>query len=228
MAITLVAAAGAASSDQFNVTTAGVDDTGATIDIFGLGYGNESTNMVVSDSKSNSYNFNLVTADNSGKINAQISYKENPTVGSGHTATGSAVVFKSFPCGCFAAFAGVDFWDRYTGAFDNGLVSSIQTGPLTPVRNGSLLFTVVALRGFSPGQTFSIDSGFTILAQFPGDGATHVPTAFAYLIQGASAAVNPTWSWNNGTDTPAAIISAFAPILGGSSGMGRLPLLGVN
>jgi hypothetical protein len=217
MAITLVASAGAASSDDFNATTAAVDDTGATLDIIGVGYGGATSNMTVSDSKGNAYDLRTITATNSGDINAQISWFEGPIVGSGHTGSALAVFSKPFPCVCFAAFAGVDFQDLYTGATDNGLITSIQTGPLTPTLPGSLLFTTIALRGFAPGQTFFIDSGFTILHQFPGDGVTHVPTAFACLIQGASATVNPTWSWT-GADTPATNLMTFSPILGGGGG----------
>jgi hypothetical protein len=144
----------------------------------------------ISDSKENAW-IELTPQTGEFSASAALYYVANATVGSGHTftavgsTTGIVVV----------AFSGV----KVTSPFDqeNGVTegaSPRSTGSVTPSENDEL---VVAGSG-GVGNTYSIDSGFTLDEFITVAGGTNFGVAIAHKIQTTAAAVNPAWSTVSG------------------------------
>lgn len=226
MAIALVANAGGASADNTTATTGDITSTGANLAVIEVGFFSSNL-LTVQDSKSNSYApLTAYTGSSVGDFVARVWYALAPIVGAAHNATATSVGTNQYPVIELATFSGVDSYESENGNFDNGVVTSLTTGSVTPTTNGSLIITCVHNRGLGSAQTFAINNGFTILDQFPGGGAYN-STAFAYLIQTSAASVNPTWSWTN-LDSSVAAIAVFKPSASAAASRNRLPLLGVS
>jgi hypothetical protein len=98
----------------------------------------------------------------------------------------------------------------------------MQPGSITPSQSGALVVTAV---GFgSNGDTSSINLGFTIAQHVALTGNTY-GIGFAYLIQGAAAAINPTWTLSAANLWTAGINSYVAA---GGLRHGSLTQLGVG
>ncbi len=206
MAFALVANVAAGSSDGGNnVTTGGVDTTGATLLIVGVAsYDGSGTPVAitVSDSKGNTWTPLTRTTFLSGAvIVCQFFYCAVPTVGAGHTfSVSSTGAFPTLAAAAFTGNTGTPF-DQENGGRASG-VTSLQPGSVTPTEDDELLVTIV---GSNTTNTLSLDGGFTETDEVAYSGGNHFGASMAYLIQASLAAANPTWSWSNSTGAAAAI-----------------------
>lgn len=207
---TPIAHAIAGSTDNRNVTTSGVDTSGANFiviavaDIAGGGY-------TLSDSKGNTFTFTGTEYAVANGNRIRCYYKVNPTVGSAHTFTVSGLTGNIFPSIQATAFSGAKIsspFDQQIGA-TNGSSSTLATGSITPGQADELIITAVA-GGSSTGAAYSVDSGFTLIDGILLGSGLHFGLAVAYKIQTAAAAVNPTWT--QGTTTSIAdTVFSFKP-----------------
>lgn len=83
-------------------------------------------------------------------------------------------------------------------AVSNGAsaVSSIKNNPLTPSTYDELVIAALGTQNAPTTNAYAIDSGFTVAGSEPYVSGTYFGAAAAYLIQGASGPVSPTWSWS--------------------------------
>lgn len=202
MAIALVAHVGAVSTTSNNVTSAAIDTTGANLLVLVLSDSDGST--VISDSKSNTWTSAVGPTGPSPKV--RIFYAKNPTVGTGHTFTGTSSA--KFPSIYASAFSGADTTaplDQINSATSPG-AASLQPGSVTPSANGELLVT-----GFTTNSsdTMSIGSSFTLLDQHGTVGGQAFGGGSAYLVQATAAAINPTWSDGSGSGLDGVAIATF-------------------
>jgi len=87
-------------------------------------------------------------------------------------------------------------WRLIESYTQNNSTSTLQPGSLTPLSNNKLLLTFVSCDSCT-ATSFSVNSGFSIIDQVPRDATQnggHVGGAWAYLVQGTAAAINPTWT----------------------------------
>jgi hypothetical protein len=207
MAITAIAGTIAGSSGGgAAVTTGSIDTTGATLLVVAIGTYYTSA-PVVSDSKSNTW---TALTDRAGtNIHTRLYYCKSPTVGTGHTFTGT----NGYNSIAVYAFSGTDGSDAES---ENGATTasalSLSTGSVTPTVNGSLLVSSVS--GYYH-VSMSINSSFTYQTINFGAGA-YASTGLGYLVQGTAGAINPTWSWSEGSDCAVAI-AVFKPSSGGAA-----------
>lgn len=203
MAATLIAQAvagnvgGAGSATN---TSSAVDTTGAALLVGVSAYYTAGGGSVVpSDSKSNVWTF-LTPRGSNASGTVRICYCLAPTVGTGHTFTITSG--NAFAGGVFAAFSATGPLDINNGA------SGLQPGSATPVNAGELI--IAGLGAGVAGTTYTIDSGFTVAAQFAWlSGAYGI--GLAYLNQGAATAVNPAWSGETSGSANAAMASFQLP-----------------
>lgn len=200
-------------------TTAGIDTTGA--DFFALvasWYSGVSTNVTISDSKSNTWN-GLTQSTSSGPFKCQIFWCKPTSVGAGHTFTVSAA--SSFSSISVAAFAGVTTSpaDQQNGATVGSGGATISTGSVTPSENNELL--IAGLVWGDNAATISVSGGFTI----PTNGtknwttSTNEGCSLAYLIQTTAIAANPQWTASSNFSVAAAArIATFKAAATGGGG----------
>lgn len=199
MAYTFIGNVSANAGGSGNATTGALDTTGANLIVIGLGYWVGATSPSVSDSKGNAWTPLTAEAGGGGGAVIRLFYCLNPTVGAGHT-------FSSTGTNLYAginvlAFSGGLAYDQ-EGAGGNG-ASPIQPGSITPTNDNELILTALTYNAITVSPT--IDGGYTNYYGAPGGGAVGV--SFAYLIQTAKAATNPTWTWTGSTG--AAVPAAF-------------------
>lgn len=166
--------------------------------------------ITITDSRGNTY-ATLTSQSSTGGVKAfsQIVYISAPLTSATHTFT--ATVGGS----PFVLNYSIEV-QAYTGSLTSGspfdvqngttnTVATIQPGSVTPTQAGSLV--VSGYGGTTAAPAASIDSSFTITDSLSGG----PKSALAYIVQGAAAAVNPTWSSNNGSGDEAAVIAVFKP-----------------
>jgi len=186
----LLVSAGA-QGNTGTTTTSAIDTTGATLLVMVCTY---ATSASVSDSKSNTWT-SLTAQSNTGIFN-QIFYVNSatPTVGSGHTftltASVSVVTAMAFNLTLASPF------DVQTGS-SAASGSTIQPGSITPGSNNEIIISGVT--GGNTMTTVSIDSGMTIVYQQPLTGGSNYGHGAAYKVQTTAAAINPTWTFANGS-----------------------------
>ena len=215
MAISVLSSAEGAGSA--GATTGAADSTGANFAVVGItGAGLSAT---PSDNKSSTYTNRTLEAPGV-TIECRLSYSLIAGTGADHTVTFSEASSFSTVLALFASglHATTPYDTESAGAFV-APGTSLQPGSLTPANAGSLI--VAVLVHDDAITDLAIDSGFTILnpGTVPFAGGTNYGGAIAYLVQGAAAAVNPTWSWTNSV-TGVAAMAAFAPAAAASSGAG--------
>ncbi len=184
------------SSGVNNSVSVAIDTTGANlIVVSGAWFAGVTTDMVISDSKSNLTWVALTAHANSGNIRNQLFYCFSPTVGSGHTFDLSGPsTFSSIQVIAFNNIAASPF-DVENGADANA--SSLQTGSVTPSQANSLVISGEANENNGSGGAATINSGFTREVALP-YGAGFEGGCIAYKILSAIAAENPTWDIVNG------------------------------
>ncbi len=219
MAYSLVAHVGAKSTTGSGFTSGSINTSGA--DLLIVMVGNYSgTQPTLSDSVGGNSNtwVPLTRQDSGNSSSALIYYAKNATVGSGHTFTLTGN--NSFASMEVQAWSGSDLtapFDVQNGANESSNATTLQPGSVTPSNNGSLIVAGLCLRGFgTPGDTATVNSGFTDLDQQTGVSSQCLGSALAYLVQGTAGAVNPTWTWTHGDDA-GAVIAVFKAAAGGAT-----------
>jgi hypothetical protein len=174
----------ARSGDNNNVTTAGIDTTGAKLIVVAAAY---SAAITLTDSNGNTWT--ALTAQQSATHASRLYYCVNPVVGAGHTFTLSST--GGFPSLAVAAYSGAASspFDQQNGSFANASTTA-QPGSVTPTSRDQLLITGLS---YNSAAAASVDSGFTLL-ESQGVTANAWGIGMAELIQTAPAAVNPTWT----------------------------------
>lgn len=198
-----------------NGTTSAIDTTGATLLIVQWADASATRSTLPTDSKGNDWQ--CLAPVNTGGV-APISYTCYAyskgggalSVGSGHTFSYS----EAFPFIMVSAWSGTPTGSTnpYDGAFnDNADTTSsatLTTGSITPSANGELVIGSFAV--YVNAGTFSVNSGLAVLDQSPLVGGASYAGANAYLTQTTAAAINPTWTMDNGQGGVAyANIAAF-------------------
>jgi hypothetical protein len=152
----------------------------------------------LADSKSNTW---IPLVEYGGGPRIRLFYCLGPTVGSGHTFTGTAS--GGFPSVSVLALSGV----LAASAFDaeNG-AAAVQPGSVTPSEDNEILITSLS---FYPSNTVSINSGFTISNQVDFSNGVNMGLAMAYKIQTSAGAENPTWSPSSSFTEQASAIACF-------------------
>lgn len=192
-------------------TTGNIDSSGGDFAVMAVSsYFNSPT--FSNDSKGNVY---TLRTERGGPPYIRIGYDENATCGASHNfgATGTGM----FVGVIGAAFGGVAASSSYD--VENGSNSSGTPGSVTPNQNDSLL--VAAQVNFEASAT--CDSGFTYtsLAYTAG---SNMGLGFAYKIQTAASAENPSWS----PVGSAGAIEVFKPASGGQPSIRRAAMLGLR
>lgn len=210
MAFALIANGAAAGA-----TSPTLDTTGADLIVVSVTCWTD--DPTISDSKGNSWTRLTVQTDTVPK--EALFYCLSPTVGSGHTFS---VTAGSLPSIAVQAWSGADTGGSYqqeSGA-NGGSSTTVQPDSLTPAQAGSLIVTGINAWLSATPLTFTIDSSFSISDQLTGSGSAF-STGMAYLVQGAAAAVNPTWTIAGGPPTRSAVrMAVFKPAGAASSRRG--------
>jgi hypothetical protein len=193
------------------ITTPAINTTGANLIVAVFSWYTAGTKPTLSDSSGNTW---LVARNDDNIANGgslSISYVQAPTVSASHTFTITGT--NNFSTLFIEAWSGsaASPLDQTNEASSGGSsVSSQQTGSVTPGQANELLIAGL-VNGGSTSTSFAINSGFTIPdAVNPGTSGQNYGAGAAYFVQGAAAAINPTWSWTTAQIT-AASIATFKP-----------------
>lgn len=213
MAIVLVAHVGLTPSGNAGGTTSGITTTGANLICVSISHYAPGGSVVLSDSKGNSYTLARNQNDNTTVSAVALYYVLNPTVGSGHTFTVSISGATGYPSMTVEAFSGVN---TSVGLDQINSSGTATTGSITPGANNSLVVSGASVNGTTSGQTFSVNSSLSIQDQTPFLSGSYFGNASAYIVQGAAAAINATWSYS-GAQTMASAIMSFWPSVDASS-----------
>ena len=204
---TLKASTFAQSLNQNDVTTSGIDTTGADLIIIVAGWYPQGGTVKVKDSASNTWSSKTSYFDGLFR-QIQISYVFSPT-------TGVAQTFGSGGTGdtctqCYAAIT-VEAWSGSTSngnegdkSANTGSGTSLQPGSISPAANDLFITGIAAANsatGFTNGGVFTVSNQHA----FTGNGV-----AIGMAHGTSSSAQNPTWSWTN-ADEAIAAMTAFKP-----------------
>jgi hypothetical protein len=191
-------------------TTGAINTTGADLIVLALAYDSAST---ASDSKGNTWTFVGSYNTGAGQIIA-LYYCQNPTVGSGHTFSGSL----SYGAVAVSAFSGSTSspYDVKNGTAMGSSGTSVATGSITPSQDNELCVAAIALGGSSASA--SINGSFTIGTSLNATSGVNYGVGLAYLVQTTAASANPTWSWTNAATNVAMIASFKSPASAARSG----------
>lgn len=213
MSIALVAHTGFISSSGNTNTSSGINNTGANFLVMHAGWYNGTTvNVSASDSLGNTWTAG--TKHTSNIVSSQIFYAVNPSVGAAQTFTiTGAGTFFGAEAASFSGVATASPFDVQNGAGSVIAGTSLQPGSITPNASNELLITGVVTESGSGAH--SINSSFTVTDDSAYSGGVNEGVGMAYLIQGAAAAVNPTWSWSGSANPLVASIAAFKVAAGG-------------
>lgn len=195
-------------TNSSSVTTDAIDTTGANFIAIVLSSGGGSS-ATISDSKSNTWTNLTLYVDVFRSIS--MSYCYAPTVGSGHTFTGSLAGKNSIAVAAFNNVATSPF-DVENGNVGTtfGTNTPLSTGSVTPSQANSLL--IAGLMGDSGlSADMSIDSSFTIANSLKGSDISGggYSCALAYKVLTSSSATNPSWTFSANPAVAAANIAAF-------------------
>lgn len=153
----------------------------------------------LNDNKGNTYTARAATVNSDVRL--QTFWCSSAVCGTGHvwTLSGTGSYSQAF-ISVFAAAGGlvVDQSSSYLGA----ALPSVQAGSITPTEAGELI--VMSEVGIAtPG---SVTDGFAITGEGVQSGSGY-GGGQAWLVQGAAAAINPTWSGAGGGGVQAQIVS---------------------
>jgi hypothetical protein len=208
---TIVASAGK-SGNGTGVTSDPLDITGATsVYVAVAAYGKKvSDNCTVTDNNSHTYTavpqVNIGSAVPSG---VGIFYYKGLTGASGYTFTADCGSDDYPSLAVIAVSGAVTTGTESQKNFDAiGAGTTIQAGSITTTQAE---IVVAAASHLTQAYTISIDGTYTIPsgANVAGAGGTSMPVAFAYKIQSASGAENPTWTISSSDTNSAAMIASF-------------------
>lgn len=175
-------------------TTAAINTTGATmLTVTGAFLSSVSGIPGIVDSAGNGWTrLNHYTV--SGSVGVSTWYVTNPITSATHTAS----LLGSFVYCPFSLIAWTGNRTASVVAGQNGNqassnVASIQTGSVSPLEANTMYLCILGQNGTISGV--GVDSGFTVLHSLPYGAGNNYGYYLGYLLQGAPAAVNPTWSW---------------------------------
>ena len=184
-------------------TTPPINTVGANFIVIACGWGGAAA-MTPTDSKGNSWT--PLTEYSLTQTNIQFFYCFSPTTDPNHTFVLTNGIGSTFPILAVQAWSGVRAFDMESGGTGGPSTQPVPSGPITPSNNGSLLISAeVSINSAAS----TVDSGFTITDTTPNVGHGF-GIAMSYLIQGAAATVNPTWT-GTGTAIQVAAAAAFTP-----------------
>ena len=183
-----IIASGSSPGSTTSATTAGFDTTGADLIVAVMSY--YANVPTLSDSYGNTWTALTAYVDNF--VTVRLHYCVSTIVGPGHTFTvaGGAACY---PVVSFLAASGAASpspYDAESGAGSGGFVTSLQPGPITPATAGALLVTGITVDN---SNSLAVGSGFSSAITNYG-GGTHLGGGVGWLVQGAAAAIDPTWS----------------------------------
>lgn len=197
MAVALINSTSSKTGAPNTVVTSAISTEGA--DFLFVGFSTDDpSNPVLTDTYLNTWT--ALTSYTQTNVRVRTYYCQAPQVGPNHVFTGTVVAGATI---IFAlAFSGVkesgQVFDRESGA--NGFVATLQPGTLTPAQSNCLIVSILGIN--SAGAPMSIDSSFIETAtEFEFAAGTNYGGSIAYLVQGAAAAVNPTWTRTNTNGT---------------------------
>lgn len=210
MTIAKVASTAAQTTNQSNVTTTGIDTTGAALLVAAV-MEEVGTTSSVSDSKGNTWVPLTAAVEAVTGLRVRLWYSIPTSVGSGHTFTVSTSVH--FPGVWFAGFSATNPvpLDVESAGATQTSGTTIQPGSASP-RASTELFITAFTRSGANGESGTIDSSFTVdanLGQTNNADGVHV----AFKIQTTKAAENPIWTTSSGIARAAvmAVFSAAVP-----------------
>jgi hypothetical protein len=192
------------SSPLFTVdgvgTTSSGNATGSTFLIFCF---DDGTSNAPSDSYGNNYVKVITESESFGE--AQLWICETSNVGPGFTGTVGGFGGPVVTGWNGNASSPVDQTDSNSLSGVSSIRSSFGVNPSV---NGELIIAFIGLSGTASG--YSVDSGFTIAGFVDAVPGTSYGGCLAYLVQGTSAFVNPTFSWT-GSANAAIVLASFEP-----------------
>lgn len=202
-----------------------INTTGATLLVMSIGQYIQINNAAptVSDSFSNTWQLagraaNPPTASGGAENECEyLFYAANAKVGNGHSFT--TTMSSGYPSQQVAAFSGITTVNPlfaangfYTGS--GGSPVSIQPGIVTPTQPNSLIITAQGnFVNTGTGANATVNDGFTISNQDAAVFAQNQGSGLAYLVQGAAAPINPTWTLSSTTNQFdfMSVIAVFTP-----------------
>ncbi len=222
MSIAVVTNGLKSSAGAATVTTNAADTTGANLLVVGFEYlvaaiPPGSITPTLTDNKGNSYR-TLTIKTNAGGVSTVLAFVNNAVVGSGHTFT-LTNLYPFFGSIKYLALSGASIhlpFDKQNGAIDaaSAISGGLQTGSVSPSVDNEIIITALVATDTAGGETFAIDSGFTISDQIDYSAGNNYGSALAYKIQTTKAAVNPKWTISPapGWDVAAAVIASFSTV----------------
>lgn len=209
----LVHASQTSTGASTGATTSAIDTTGADLLVACLSSNDGIATL--SDSKSNTWT-PLTMTIGGAPPGVRLYYCRGGTVGTGHTFSSAGV--SQYSSVAVAAFSGAHAtpFDAENGS--NGSGGTQATGSVTPSEAGELIIAGLAFN--SAGSPLSIDAGFTIAEDANYVAGQSYGVGLAYLIQGAAAGVNPTWT-RGGSSQNAAAIATFKAAAAAAAAMPR-------
>lgn len=208
------------------VTTSALDTTGADLIVVQsfAGYAN-STPPVITDSKGNTWT-KLTPQNDAVPCCMVFYYCSNPTVGAGHTFTGTCTgnQNQNIAVQAWSGSAASPF-DVQNGLANGGYVgsSTIQAGSITPSVNGELIVAGCGSYNYDQSGSATINDGFTVVgSDYTGASGN------AYFVQTTAAAINPTWTWHDFYIGIAVIASFKAAAAATGSLFRQMPMTGLG
>ncbi len=210
----LIASVSFTAGTGSNVTSSGIDTTGAKCIFVAVArFGSRTTEFT--DSNSNTWTA-CTDYGNNFQAEVLILYCRNPTVGSGHTFTGGhglgSSAYSSFCVLAMSDELATTPLDQQNGA-RAGSGTTLSTGSVTPTQDNELVIAALSMQTAS--LTASIDSGYTLEVQEAAQSGNSFGSAIAWKLQTTAAATNPQWTITGSTNTLAASIATFKTTGGG-------------
>jgi len=210
---TFISSVAAETDSANNVTTAGINTTGANflVVIAGSNGGNSAANAVI-DSKGNTWT--ALTAPMGSFSTPQIFYSFPTTVGTGHTfkltnTSSSGVALSAM---AFSGIVAYEAGTSHTGADQTGGPTTTQPGSTSPASVGDLIVSGIAPYFPNNGSSTvaSINSSFIAEAFAVGTDTGSFSAYKAATAGDVSGGSNPTWTVTGGTNRLSATIAVFS------------------
>lgn len=208
----------AQSANNTNVTTSGIDTTGANLIVLCLGgYFTGSAIATPTDSKGNTWTPLTARTPGGGSM-IRFWYCYNPTVGTGHTfSTSQAGTYPTLAAEAWSGAASSPF-DQENGSTGNGITKT--TGSITPTQDNELL--IFAASNNNGGSNAESASGGETITETQDIVTTANAIGFAvgYIVQTTATSEDITFTGSGSTDR-AAEIASFKMATGGGGGSFR-------
>lgn len=182
----LIAATGKSSPGASNVTSDAIDTTGANFIVIGMLFAGTGPGTI-SDSKGNTWT--ALTTFGTPRFSKPY-YCYAPTVGTGHTFTGTAFAAGSIQVLAFSRITNSPF-DSEGGAANTN-TTAFQPGPITTTVAKTLVVAFMGREGTL--SDLSINNGYTIGNSVAGVAATSYGSGSAYKNMTSVSTENPTFT----------------------------------